>query len=202
MNGTIIAGALLLVVTISFGVASLFFLNEEERVASAAKPYSPELKPGEQVYLEGRVASTNPLLTHDFVAAEREVYQTGAGSQKGGWKIVETFTGPLHIDVPGLSAPVLVENPYPAASGGSAKELDLPGEKRQRLRGIGRGATFSAVGTVVSQNPPVVKATYNFADTWENYRTNVRDANTVVYAFTGVMALASLGIILKGVWKP
>lgn len=197
MNRMIVTGAVMLVVSLVVLVGGRYLLDAETRQVESAVRYDATQSPGARVVIEGKVADANPTLVQAFVNAARERYSPGVGSTKASWTARESFVQDLRIDVDGVG-PVVVVSGSPCTRGVAVKTVDEPGAERLRVRGIERGAPFTAIGTLVSTSPLTLKAELTYADTKAGYLADLAVGARYLYITAGVIGLIGLALFARG----
>lgn len=193
MKKTAVVGAVLVLASLGVLAGGYHLLATERHAVESATRYAKELPVGTRVLVAGTVAEGNPVLVHSFVHAERERYSSG---KKSSWTTVQSFVQELRIDVRGT--PIIVTSERPCTRGAAVKTIDEPGAEKLRVRGIERGALFTAIGTLVSTSPPSVKAELTYGDTPEAYLADLRVGNRYLYISVGVMAAIGLALVARG----
>lgn len=197
MNGKIVTGVVMLILSLVVLAFGRYLLDAETRQLQSAARYDATQSVGARVIVEGRLAATNPILVHTFVHAERERYSEGVGSTGASWNVRESFVQDLHVDVEGVG-PVVVVSASPCTRGAAVKTIDEPGAERLRVRGIERGAPFTAVGTLLSTSPVTLKTELTYADTRAAYLADLQVGTRYVYITCGLIALFGLALFAWG----
>lgn len=196
MKKTAVVGAVLILASLGVLAGGHYLLATERNAVESAPRYTKELAVGARVLVAGKVADGNPVLVHTFVQAARERYSTG---KKSSWSVVQSFVQDLRIDVDGTTITVTSESA--CTRGAAVKTVDEPGAEKLRVRGLERGATFAAVGTLVATSPPAVKAELTYGDTPEAYLADLRAGNRYLYITVAIMACIGLALVAHGLTR-
>ncbi len=151
---------------------------------------------GEEVLIEGRVSSRNPVRSHDFVAYIRERRAVDEDDDTGSWSVSGRVTPPLLLELPdGL---VQIENDdYELQDAHVFEEERAFGEpSTTRYKGLAVGDSAVTVGVLTARAElPQIEADFIARGTRESYIARRRSGG-VIFCIGSVVVAAIGGLIL------
>jgi hypothetical protein len=177
--------------------------NQQMSAIADAKRFngSPDsAAPGDQVIIEGTVSERNPLLVHDFVAAEKQYYKSGRGS---GWEILDTYNQPVVTE---LARGEVILRSDSICTDSKKKNFLETDEKTGngneiRYQGVRRLDPITAGGVIEKMDPPVIAVRYCYLGSINEYQDSIK--GDITFNMIACLGSSAVGVvlILSGIGK-
>lgn len=196
-----VAGAILAAAAIALFVAAFVMVGEDEDTINRAIRYDGKaggpVKPGDLVFIEGKVSAKNKVLVHDFVNAASEHQVRGQS-----WSTLNLFRQPVMADLAVGGITLNSENVCTGAKGNNILMTDEKSSWNNEIRYIGlrRGDPITAVGTLASVDPAALTVRNWYSGSVADYKETLSSGRKNMYIFCPILALMGAGMFFAG-WK-
>lgn len=159
------------------------------------KEYLKEMKVGDEVLLEGKIALDNKTLVRDFVLGCTQEYYSD--EDESGWETVDEFEQPLKVLTPKkMHAVLLFQSACPNGEFSKTHYSDKVTDVR--TLGYPAGIPLTVLGTVSNLQPLKIAVFQHYGNTKPHYVSHLAFTRNILIGIGMVMFLISVGLLLWG----